>query len=391
MELNSKNVKKILLIILFGVVAFAAVQNLNYIARFIAKLIAVFNPVITALCIAFVLNVLLNALEKKVFKFMDKKEGFAKKLKRPLCLTLTYLIALGIVALVIGVIIPDVANTVISLAEKLPSFMANAREWTENALSRFSSSEELIPDIKINWSSLAGTLKDFFARYSNSIFGNAVNITTSVFSGVYQTFFSFLISVYILAQKERIGGFTVRCIDAFVPKKAAKAIYHVAAMTYDSFSRFISGQLTESVILGVLCFIGMTVFRFPNAAVISVFICATSLVPVIGATVGVVTGFLLILIVSPLKAILFCVFFAVLQQLENSLIYPRVVGKSVGLPGVIVVCSVLVGGNIGGIVGALTSVPAAAVLFVLLKEAVAARTKPQAAPDLKEENELCAK
>ena len=162
-------------------------------------------------------------------------------------------------------------------------------------------------------------------------------------------------------------------------------------MTYDSFSRFISGQLTESVILGVLCFIGMTVFRFPNAAVISVFICATSLVPVIGATVGVVTGFLLILIVSPLKAILFCVFFAVLQQLENSLIYPRVVGKSVGLPGVIVVCSVLVGGNIGGIVGALTSVPAAAVLFVLLKEAVAARTKPQAAPDLKEENELCAK
>ena len=106
MELNSKNVKKILLIILFGVVAFAAVQNLNYIARFIAKLIAVFNPVITALCIAFVLNVLLNALEKKVFKFMDKKEGFAKKLKRPLCLTLTYLIALGIVALVIGVIYP---------------------------------------------------------------------------------------------------------------------------------------------------------------------------------------------------------------------------------------------------------------------------------------------
>ena len=367
MELNSKNVKRILLIILFGAVAFAAVQNLNYIAKFISRVIAIFRPVITALCIAFVLNVLLNALENKAFAFMDKKPNrFVKKIKRPLCLVLTYLIALGVIALVIGVIIPDVADTVISLAERLPSFMTEARDWAENALSRFSASEEMIPNIEINWNSLAGSLKTFFSKYSNSIFGNAVNITTSVVSGVYETFFSVLVSVYILAQKERIGRFTVRCVNAFIPKKAANAIYHTASLTYDSFSRFIGGQLTESVILGVLCFIGMTLFRFPNAAVISVFICATSLVPVIGATVGVVTGFLLILIVSPFKAILFCVFFAVLQQLENSLIYPRVVGKSVGLPGVIVVCSVLVGGNIGGIVGALISVPTAAVLFVVV-------------------------
>ncbi len=375
MELNSKNIKKILFIILFGVIAFTAFQNLNYISRFLSKTLRVFNPVITALCIAFVLNVLLTVLETKVFGFMDKSpRRFVRKLRRPICIVLTYLIALGIIALVIWVIIPDVAETVISLAEKLPSFMTEARDWAEGTLKRFSLSQNVIPDIEINWNSLAGTLKDFFSKYSNSIFGNAINITTSVFSGVYNTFFSALISVYILAQKEKIGAFTSRLIDAFIPKKAADTIYHISSLTYDSFTRFIGGQLTESVILGTLCFTGMTLFRFPNAAVISVFICATSLVPVIGATVGVITGFLLILIVSPLKAILFCIFFAVLQQLENSLIYPRVVGKSVGLPGVIVVCSVLVGGNIGGIFGALISVPTAAVIYVILKEAIAKRS-----------------
>lgn len=375
MELNSKNIKKILFIILFGVIAFAAFQNLNYISRFLSKTLRVFNPVITALCIAFVLNVLLTALETKVFGFMDKSpRRFVRKLRRPLCIVLTYLIALGIIALVIWVIIPDVAETVISLAEKLPSFMTEARDWAEGTLKRFSLSQDVIPDIEINWNSLAGTLKDFFSKYSNSIFGNAINITTSVFSGVYNTFFSALISIYILAQKEKIGAFTSRLIDAFIPKKAADMIYHISSLTYDSFTKFIGGQLTESVILGTLCFTGMTLFRFPNAAVISVFICATSLVPVIGATVGVITGFLLILIVSPLKSILFCIFFAVLQQLENSLIYPRVVGKSVGLPGVIVVCSVLVGGNIGGIFGALISVPTAAVIYVILKEAIAKRS-----------------
>ena len=375
MELNSKNIKKILFIILFGVIAFTAFQNLNYISRFLSKTLRVFNPVITALCIAFVLNVLLTVLETKVFSFMDKSpRRFVRKLRRPICIVLTYLIALGIIALVIWVIIPDVAETVISLAEKLPSFMTEARDWAEGTLKRFSLSQDVIPDIEINWNSRAGTLKDFFSKYSNSIFGNAINITTSVFSGVYNTFFSALISVYILAQKEKIGAFTSRLIDAFIPKKAADTIYHISSLTYDSFTRFIGGQLTESVILGTLCFTGMTLFRFPNAAVISVFICATSLVPVIGATVGVITGFLLILIVSPLKAILFCIFFAVLQQLENSLIYPRVVGKSVGLPGVIVVCSVLVGGNIGGIFGALISVPTAAVIYVILKEAIAKRS-----------------
>ena len=375
MELNSKTVKKILLIILLGSVAFTAVQNYDRLFSFLGHILGIFSPVITALCIAFVLNVLLTALETKVFKFMDNsKRGFIKKAKRPLCLALTYLLAFGLIVLLIAFIIPDIANTFIYLAERLPSFMTEARVWVEDLLEKFNLSQNLIPNIKLDWTAAANGIKDFALSYSQTIFGSAVNFTTSFASGIYNLVFSVMISAYILACKERIGRFMTRLIDAFAPQKAAEAVYRICSTTYQYFSRFIGGQLTESVILGTLFYIGMTVFRFPNAAVISILICVTSLVPIVGATIGVVAGFLLILITSPIKAVLFIVFFIVIQQIEGSLIYPRVVGKSVGLPGVIVVCAVLVGGNIGGILGALTGVPVSAVLYVLIKEAIEKRT-----------------
>ena len=375
MELNSKNIKKILLIILLGSCIFTAAQNYDRLFSFIGRILSVASPVITALCIAFVLNVLLNALENKAFRFMDdSKKALVRRAKRPLCLALTYLIAFGLIVLLIAFIIPDIADTFIYLAEKLPSFMTEARTWIEDILEKFNLSQSLIPNIKIDWSAAANAIKDYAIGYSQAIFGSAVSFTTSFASGVYNTVFSIMISAYILACKERIGRFTVRCIDAFAPKKAAKAIYHFSSTTYDYFSKFIGGQLTESVILGTLFYIGMTIFRFPNAAIISLFICVTSLVPIVGATVGVIVGFMLILITDPIKALLFIVFFFVIQQIEGTFIYPRVVGKSVGLPGVIVICAVLVGGNLGGIVGALISVPTSAVLFALIKEAVAKRT-----------------
>ena len=383
MELNSKTVKKILLIILLGSCIFTAAQNYDRLFSFVRHILGIFSPVITALCIAFVLNVLLTALETKVFRFMDNsKKSFVKAAKRPLCLALTYLLAFGLIVLLIAFIIPDIADTFIYLAERLPSFMTEARVWIEEILEKFNLSQNLIPNIKIDWTAAANGIKEYVLSYSETIFGSAVNLTTSFASGVYNLVFSVMISAYILACKERIGRVTVRFIDAFAPKKAAKAVYHISSTTYEYFSKFIGGQLTESVILGTLFYIGMTIFRFPNAAVISIFICVTSLVPIVGATVGVIVGFLLILITSPIKAILFILFFVVIQQIEGSLIYPRVVGKSVGLPGVIVVCAVLVGGNIGGILGALTSVPVSAVLYALVKEAIEKRT-PQ-----KEENPL---
>lgn len=371
MELNSKNIKKILFIIFCGSVIFAAVQNFSSVTGFLGTVLSFFKPVITALCIAFVLNVLLTVLETKVFKFMkNSKKKFVVKLQRPLCLLLTYLITFGIIAVLILIIIPDIIDTVVYLFEKLPSFITEARAWLEDLLIRFDIPTDSLPDFKFDFTAFANTLKDLFSGYSGKIFGDAVNITSSVVNGIFDTVFSVVISVYILAQKENIGHFVKRLIKAFVPERASSLIYHVSHTASGSFSKFISGQLTECVILGVLCYIGMLIFRFPNAAIISVLICVTALVPIVGATIGVVIGFLLILITNPIKALLFVLFFLILQQVEGNLIYPKVVGKAVGLPGIIVVSAVLVGGNIGGVFGTLIAVPTCAVIYTLLKEAI---------------------
>ena len=370
MELNSKNIKKILLIIFLGAIIITAFLNLNETLGFISKTVSVFSPVIAAFCIAFVFNVLLVALETKVFRFMDKsKKNFVLKLKRPLCLVLTYLIAFGAIALLILVVIPDIVDTLVYLAEKMPSFIGKLITKVEDLLVRFNINAHL-PDLKINYVDLAVEISRMLPGYSSKIVGDAVGITTSVFGGIFDAIFSIVISVYILAQKEKIGRFTKSLIDAFVPERKSKLIYHISSKTYDSFTKFIGGQLIECMILGTLCFIGMSIFGFPNAVIISVLIAVTQMVPIIGATIGVVIGFLLIVITSPIKALIFVAFLLILQQIESNLIYPKVVGKAVGLPGVIVVSSVLLGGNIGGILGALVAVPTSAVVYSLIKEAV---------------------
>ncbi len=371
MELNSKNMRRILALIFLGALIFTAFQNFEATITIIKNIIGVFTPIIAALSIAFVLNILLNVLEKKVFSFWDNaKKPFVLKLKRPVCLFLTYIVALGLVSLLILVIIPDIIETITYLAEKMPSLALEGKAWIEGVLERFNIEQTNIPNIKINWKAVAATVTGWLSGSSGQIVNSAVNITTSVLSGIFDTVFSLVISIYILADKERIAGFTKRTLNTFLKPKTTGFIYHIASQTHESFSRFIGGQLTESVILGVLCFIGMVILRMPNALIISVLLAVTSLVPVVGAAVGAIIGFLLIVITNPIKAVIFVIFVILLQQIEGNLIYPKVVGRAVGLPGILVVSAVLVGGNIGGVLGALLAVPTVAVLYSLLREVI---------------------
>lgn len=369
MGLNSKNIQKILLIVFCSAIIFALVFNFMGVLGFLGKLMGFVTPIIIALCIAFVLNVFLTGFETKIFPFMKKsKHKIVRVLQRPLCLILTYALAIGLLALIVLVIIPDISDTIAYIIDKLPAFIVESREWLIKTLEGFNIPTEDIPEIDVN--SLMDTVKNLFSKYSTTIVDDAISITGSVVSIVSDILFGIIVSAYILAQKEKIGAFMKRVINSFLPEKAANIVHHISAQTYFSFTRFIGGQLTESIILGVLCYIGMLIFRFPNAAIISIIICVTSLVPVVGALAGAVIGAFLILISDPIKAILFLVFLIILQQLEGNLIYPKVVGKAVGLPGVIVISAVLVGGNIGGVMGALIGVPLAAVIYTLLKEAM---------------------
>ena len=376
MELNKKNFKKLLALVFLSAVIIYAVFNFRTVMYFVGKGFSVFAPLIAAFCLAFILNVLLRGLENKVFFFMDKtKHKFVAKLKRPICLVLTYILAIGIISLLVLVIIPDIIDTVLYVIKALPDFIKNAREWIVDVAANFGIPESKIPTLELDLNATIKTLQGLVSDYSNSIVDGAATITSSVVGGVYDTVFCIIISVYILAQKERIGKFVKCVIDSFVPKKTAKTIYHISHHAADSFSRFIGGQLIEAVILGVLCYIGMLILGFPNAAIISVLIGVTALIPIVGAFVGIGVGALLIVITNPIKALLFILFVVILQQIEGNVIYPRVVGKAVGLPSIVVVSAVLVGGNIGGILGVLLSVPLSALFFTLLKEAIDKRKK----------------
>ncbi len=385
MKLDRKNVRIILLIITFAVVLYTAAQNLAAIYGAVATVWNVFGVVITGLAMAFVLNVPLKLFENRVFYGMSEdRRPYVRKMRRPVSLVCALVVTLGVIVILIAVIMPQLTATVAEVASQLPDYINSVVQWLRDFLSGFGITVDALEDFSVDWeqvfSDLTTYLKEGSANVSesaasagSSVVSTVTDVGGSVISTVMNTFLGLIVAVYVLAQKERIGHFMKRCIDAFLPHRASSAISRIASMASETFSNFVAGQFTDSCILGVLCYVCMRIFRFPYPEVISVVIGVTSLVPMVGSFIGEVIGALLILIVSPIKALLFIVMVLAIQQVDGAFIYPRIVGKSVGLPGVAVFCAVIVGGNVAGVLGSLLGVPVCALLYALLREAVDAR------------------
>lgn len=372
MEFNRKNVRMILLIIAFAVVLYTAAQNLASVYGAVKTVWNVFGVVITGLAMAFVLNVPLKLFEDRVFYGMSEdRRPLVRRLRRAVSLVCALVVSLGVIVILIAVVLPQLTQTVTEVATRLPEYISAVVNWINEFLAKFDIEIEALKEFAVDWEKVFKDLSTYLKE--GNVINTATDVGTAAASTVMNTFLGLVVAVYVLAQKERIGRFTRRCIDAFLPKRASSAISRVASMASETFSSFVAGQLADSCILGILCYICMLIFRFPYPEVISVVIGVTSLVPMVGSFIGEVIGALLILIVSPLKALLFVIMVLAIQQVDGAFIYPRIVGKSVGLPGVAVFCAVIVGGNIAGVLGAVMGVPVCAVLYALLKEAVASR------------------
>ena len=383
MELNRKNVRIILLIIVFTVVLFTAVQNFGALLGFVVDVWGVFSSVIAGLAIAFVLNIPLKLFEDKLFYGLrEHRSATVRRLLRPVSIVCSLLITLGVLIVLLLIVLPQLVEAVAAVLARMPDYVTDLIAWLDRLLEPFDFSlSEYLNDI--DWTKVFSDIGTMLSQGINEILsaaGTAANVGTSIVGGVIDVVFSVIIAVYVLAQKERIGRFVHRCMDAFMPRRLSGNISRICTMAAETFSNFVGGQLTDSCILGILCFIGMIIFRFPYANVISVVIGVTSLVPLVGAFVGIMIGALLILTIDPIKALLFIVFVLVLQQIEGNLIYPKIVGKAVGLPGVIVLSAVLVGGNIAGILGSICAVPVSAILYTMLREAVNSRLSRRVGP-----------
>lgn len=383
MELNRKNVRIILLIIVFTVVLFTAAQNFGALLGFVVDVWGVLSSVIAGLAIAFVLNIPLKLFEDKLFYGLrEHRSATVRRLLRPVSIVCSLLITLGVLIVLLLIVLPQLVEAVAAVLARMPDYVTDLIAWLDRLLEPFDFSlSEYLNDI--DWTKVFSDIGTMLSQGINEILsaaGTAANVGTSIVGGVIDVVFSVIIAVYVLAQKERIGRFAHRCVEAFLPRRLSGNVSRICTMAADTFSSFIGGQLMDSCILGLLCFVGMMIFRFPYAYVISVVIGVTSLVPLVGAFVGIVIGALLILTIDPIKALLFIVFVLVLQQIEGNLIYPKVVGKAVGLPGVIVLSAVLVGGNIAGILGSICAVPVSAILYTMLREAVNSRLSRRVGP-----------
>ncbi len=370
MDLSKKNTKKILCIITFAVVLFAISQNLSVVGSFIEAIITIFAPVIVGFSLAFMLNIPLNIIEKRLFGFLGKSQKKSvKRIQRPLSLITTLLLTCGFFALLLFIIIPQLYDTIMLIVNNMPDYYKSFIDWIENIIARFNLniSTEVLHNPRINFNAIADAVQKLFHKEgATDIINTTMGVTSSVISGVTNFALGFVIAIYILAEKEKIGNFSIRVSEEILSRKHYTKLREVCSIASTSFANFIAGQFTDAILLGFLCFIGMTIFKLPNAAVVSVIIGISALVPVIGPIVGEIIGAFIILLTNPWQALFFLVFVLILQTIDNNLIYPRIMSKSTGVPGILILIAVIVGGKVGGILGVLLGVPSASAVYAIV-------------------------
>lgn len=375
MELNKSNIKKILGIITFTILLFVGIQNIDKVGRFLTYLFGLIFPFILGAGIAFVLNVPMRSIEEKWFGKLKSKRKYLIKCKRPLSLLLTIIIITGIIFMVMFLVVPEIGRTIDVISKRLPEFQRKIGEKYYDLIITYPAIIDYVNKIEINWGKLGESIINFLKNSGGNMLQSTFGIATSILGGFINFLLGFLFAIYILLQKEKLGRQSKKLLYAYLPEMVADKVIAISSLSHVTFSKFLSGQCLEAVILGGMFFIAMSIFRFPYALMISVLIAFTALIPLFGAFIGCFIGTFLILIVNPLQALWFVIMFLIIQQLEGNLIYPHVVGGSIGLPSIWVLVAVSIGGSTMGVAGMLIFIPMSSVLYTLLRESVNKRLK----------------
>ncbi len=364
MSLDKENLKKIRGLIIFTIVVLITLWQYNAVLHLAVMCMNIVFPFIVGGAIAFILNVPMNFIEKHLFRKKEKTEG---TYARGISLLLTIIFVCSIISIVIFVVVPKLGTTLISLGKNIQVFIVDAQRWFESLFNDNPEIIRMIKEVEINWDKLFNGVIAFFKTGAGSVLGSTVTVAKSIVSGVTTFVISFVFSCYILLQKERLSIQIKKILYAYLKVERVEKILSVCKLTNRTFSNFLTGQCVEAVILGAMFVIAMSILRMPYALLVGVLIAFTALIPIFGAFIGCVIGTFLILVESPVKALIFLILFFVLQQIEGNFIYPKVVGNSVGLPSIWVLAAVSIGGSLMGIVGMLVFIPMVSVLYTLLR------------------------
>ena len=366
--------KRIFALVTYGILLYMALQNFSSIRSVFAWIFAILEPVAYGICIAFVINLVMNLFRRKVYrKLAESEKPWKQKLCSFLCALSTALVAAGMVAMLVFFIIPQIYTAVNTLIEKIPGSQEQLTAVIDAKLIAWNAPQFFIDkfhELDMDWDTILKFLNNFIDGKFESVLGTAFHATTSFLSAATNFLLGVIIAIYILLQKERVLYVFHKIIELFVPERYQNETFRILHLTNQSFANFLTGQFIEALINGSLCTVGLTIFGFPYAATIGVLTGITALLPIVGAWIGGGVGLLLVWVVAPERAIWFIVFIVILQQLDAQLIYPKIVGDSVGLPGLLVLIAVILGGGFGGILGILFAVPLFTILYALLKEAI---------------------
>ncbi|WP_195866559.1 AI-2E family transporter [Aerococcus urinae] len=361
-----------------GIIALCLiVLNWSTIISWLGQVWSIAYPITLGAMMAYVVNILMSLYEKYLWPHTDK--DWLRKIRRPIAIVLALLTILSIIALTLGLIIPQLVAVVTNFMEILPRLFQSLDRLLERYEDLYPEIVSYMGNLDLNWQSMVRRTVSFAQGLTSSLIGSTIGAVTSVASWIVTIFIAIIITFYILMSKETLGHQFHRLTKAYLKDKRYNQVHYVLAMVNDAFYNFIAGEVVEAAILGCMVGFGMWIFGFPYASMIGVLTGVTAIIPLLGAYISGGLGFLLILMHSPVQALLFVVFIVVVQQIEGNLIYPKVVGNSLGLPGMWVLIAVTVGGGLMGVAGMLIGVPIASAGYRLLKFDVNYReTKAQA-------------
>lgn len=395
MELNPSNMKKVMIIVAFGIILYILLQNFDGIVARFDEFMNILSPFVLGGCIAFVVNIPMKFFEKKIFKtkkkrILKKKIGNSgttvvesnmkeinefNKSKRFVSILLSLFAVIAVFVLLITLVVPELINVIKNSIQYFNTLPNEIKPFIDQTIKSYPELAEELSKLQIDFSNILNTIVNFLKNAGTGLLGFVGKTISSAVSSVANLVIGIIFTFYVLMSKERIGKNFKRIVLAFLPESHSNKVLEVMEISKSAFTNFITGQLKEAVILGTLCYIGMLVLQLPYSLTISLLTTVTALIPIFGALIGATVGVILLLAVSPIKAIIFLIFIIVLQQIETNLIYPKVVGDSVGLPGIFVLVAITIGGSLGGVLGMIIGLPIASIIYTLLKNSTNRRLK----------------
>lgn len=361
----------------YGIIGVIAAAVCLFVMRFDsiigagASVLSAAAPLLLGMVIAYILNILLRRLEK--IYFPGSKNPKLIKSRRPVCIVLAFLALFLIIVFIVNLVVPELVSSIRLMAEEIPVAVESVRLWAVENFEEMPALQESLANLNIDWKE---TLKKVFGVVmagAGGLFTSVVSVVSGLFGTVAQTLIGTIFAIYLLSAKENLASQADALMKAYLKPQTRDKILYVASTFHKTFSSFIVGQVMEAVIIGTLCALGMMLLRLPYAVMTGTVVGVTALIPVVGAYIGAAVGAFMVFTVNPLQAVVFVIYLVILQQLEGNLIYPKVVGSSIGLPGMWVLAAVTIGGGVLGIGGMLIGVPLTASVYRLLEADVRAR------------------